>query len=150
MRGTMNKVIDFLKGKCECTQIGLLVLRILPGYFLVTNDGWSKITNPEKWEWLGGTVSKYFGGVLNFADPAFGFLAAFSESICAVLVLVGLFTQPAAILVCGTMFFAAFHHITTTGSPESALIYFTIFAAIALAGPGKYSIDKIFLSKSED
>ena len=146
----MKQVFDFLIGKCECTQIGLLILRILPGYFLITNHGWSKITNPAKWERIGPAFTKYFGGVLDFADPAFGFLAAFSESVCAVLVLVGLFTQPAAILVCGTMFIAAFHHITTTGSPETALIYFSIFAAIAAAGPGKYSIDKMFISKTED
>lgn len=146
----MKKLGDFLKGKCECTQVGLLILRILPGYFLAVNHGWNKITHPEKWTNLGGAASKHFGGMLDFMDPVFGFLAAFSESICAVLVLIGLFTQPAAILVCGTMFFAALYHITGTGNPENALIYFSIFAAIAAAGPGKYSIDKMFCSKSED
>jgi putative oxidoreductase len=150
MKVKVKKITKFLRGEFECTQIGLLVLRILPGYLLAKNHGWGKITHPEKWEWLGSTVTKYFGGALDFASPAIGFVAAFSESICAVLVLVGLFTQPAAVLVGGTMFMAAMHHITTTGSPESALIYLAIFVAIALAGPGKYSIDKMFLTKSED
>ena len=145
----MSCLIKFLKGKCECTQVGLLILRILPGYFLLANHGWGKITHPEKWDGLGSAVTKYVG-FIDFLNPMFGFLGAFSESICAGLVLIGLFTQPAAALVVGTMFFAAMYHITGTGNPESALIYMSIFAAIATAGPGKYSIDKIFLSKAED
>ena len=145
----MSCLIKFLKGKCECTQVGLLILRVLPGYFLLANHGWGKITHPEKWSGLGTAVTKYVG-IIDFLSPIFGFLGAFSESICAGLVLIGLFTQPAAVLVVGTMFFAAMYHITGTGNPESALIYMSIFAAIAVAGPGKYSIDKIFLSKTED
>jgi uncharacterized membrane protein YphA (DoxX/SURF4 family) len=47
------------------------------------------------------------------------------------------------------MFVAAFHHITTTGSPESAFVYFSIFATIVAMGPGKYSLDQIFFSKHE-
>ena len=105
--------------------------------------------NPEKWVKLGNAFSKYFGGILDFANPVFGFTAAFSESICAVLVLVGLFTRPAATLVAATMFVAAFHHITTTGSPESAFVYFSIFATIVATGPGKYSIDQMFFPKHE-
>ena len=143
----MNCIIKFLKGKSECLQIGLLILRILPGYFLLTNHGWEKLTHPEKWDGLGSAVTKYVG-VIDFLNPMFGFLGAFSESICAGLVLIGLFTQPAAVMVAVTMFFAALYHITGTGNPESALIYMTIFAAIATAGPGKYSIDKLFLQKS--
>ena len=145
----MNKFIDLLKSKCECTQIGLLILRVLPGYFLIVNHGWKKIINPEKWNGLGEAVTKYLIGI-DFLNPIFGFLAAFSESVCAILVLVGLFTKPAAILVCGTMFFAALYHITGTGNPELALIYFSIFATISAAGPGKYSLDSKFFSNNKN
>jgi len=55
----MSCLIKFLKGKCECTQVGLLILRILPGYFLLANHGWGKITHPEKWDGLGSAVTKY-------------------------------------------------------------------------------------------
>ncbi len=137
----MNKLKRFLVG--NCSGCGLLILRIFPGYFLAANHGWSKITNPEKWDWLGMTFAKYFFGVLDFAAPAFGFIAAFSESICAILVLFGLFARPAAMMVAATMFVAAMHHITTTGSPESAWVYFSVFLAIACAGPGKYSLDSL-------
>ena len=143
----MNKLKDFCKGLTQCNSCGLLVLRVLPSYYMISNHGWSKITNPVKWEKLGDAFSKYFGGILDFANPLFGFLAATGESICAILVLVGLFTQPAAVITAGTMFFAAMHHITTTGSPESAWVYFSIFTAIAMLGPGKYSFDEMVLKK---
>lgn len=146
----MNKIIYFLKGKYEFPNIGLLVLRIIAGYFLITDHGWSKITHPENWARLGGVVTKYFGGMIDSLSPMFGFLAAFSETVGAALVIFGLFTQPASILICGTMSFAALSSISRDGSPEKALIYFAIFAAIAIAGPGKYSIQKRFLSKSGD
>ncbi len=147
----MNKIVDFLKGKCECGSIGLLVLRVVPAYLMVTNHGWGKITHPENWTRIGGAVTKYFGGLIDFANPIFGFLAAFSESVCSILIILGLFTIPSSLLLSGTMFFAALNHITSgKGSPESALVYLAIFAAITIAGPGKYSIDKMFLSKTED
>ena len=60
----MKKLGDFLKGKCECTQVGLLILRILPGYFLAVNHGWNKITHPEKWTNLGGAASKLWSECL--------------------------------------------------------------------------------------
>ena len=143
----MNKILNCFVGKCSCTNCGLLILRLLTGYFLFTNHGLGKITDPSKWNWLGSTVTKYFFGFLDFANPFFGFLAAFSESICAVLVLIGLLTRPAALMVACTMFIAALHHITTTGSPESALVYFSAFMAIVCMGPGKYSIDNLLFNR---
>ena len=64
--------------------------------------------------------------------------------------MIGLFTRSSSFLALATMFFAAFNHITTTGSPEKAWLYFSIFLAIMLIGPGKYSVDKIFFSSNED
>ena len=128
---------------------GILLLRISSGLSLLMNHGWDKINaGPDKWTGLGRTGLMPLG--IESFHTFFGFMAAFSESICAGLVLIGLFTQPAAVLVAGTMFFAAMYHIKGTGNPESALVYMSLFAAIAAAGPGKYSIDKIFLSKTED
>ena len=146
----MNRFKNFIQDKIQCKGWGLLVLRVLPSYYMLVDHGWGKIINPNKWEKLGDAFSKYFFGVLDFANPLFGFIAAFGESICAVLVLVGLFTQPAALITAITMFFAAMNHITTTGSPEKAWIYFSIYLAIAIMGPGKYSVDTKVRSASGD
>ena len=117
---------------------------------MVANHGWKKITNPEKWERYGNFFTKYFGDILDFANVPFGFMASFSESICAIMVLAGIFTQPASILIAFTMLVAAMHHITGTGSPENAFVFFSIYTAIALVGPGRYSLDfLIFLRNRE-
>ena len=48
------------------------------------------------------------------------------------------------------MLVAAMHHITGTGSPENAWVFFSIYTAIALAGPGKYSLDFLLFLKDEN
>lgn len=146
----MNKVFSFIRINNQSKDLGILVLRILPGYFFIVNHGWSKILNPDKWEKLGSAFTKYFYGLLDFANPIFGFAAAFSESICAILILLGLFTRSASFLASITMLVAALNHITTTGSPEKAWLYFSIFLAIFLLGPGKYSIDKLLFTSKEN
>ena len=131
-------------------DISLFILRFLPSYYMVANHGWKKIINPEKWERYGNFFTKYFGDILDFANVPFGFMASFSESICAIMVLAGIFTQPASILIAFTMLVAAMHHITGTGSPENAFVFFSIYTAIALVGPGRYSLDfLIFLRNRE-
>ena len=131
-------------------DISLFILRFLPSYYMIANHGWKKITNPEKWERYGKFFTKYFGDILDFANIPFGFMASFSESICAVMVLLGILTQPASILIAFTMLVAALHHITGTGSPENALVFFSIYTTIALAGPGRYSLDFFIILRNEN
>ena len=146
----MKNIVSYLEKNPNSNDLGLLALRILPAYYFIVDHGWSKITNPSKWENLGDAFTKYFGGILDFANPFFGFVAAFSESVCAILITIGLFTRSSSFLALATMFFAAFKHITTTGSPEKAWLYFSIFLALMLLGPGKYSLDKKFFSNHNE
>ena len=131
-------------------NISLFVLRFLPSYYMLVNHGWKKIINPQKWERYGNFLTKYFGDFIDFFNTPLGFMAAFSESICAILVLIGLFSQPASALIAFTMFVAAIHHVTGTGSPENAWVFFSIYTTIALAGPGKYSLDFLLFLKNEN
>ena len=146
----MKTLKKYIKGELELVDFGLLLLRLLPSYYMLTNHGWSKIINPEKWYKLGNAFTKFFGDLIDFMNQVFGFLASTSESVCAVIILLGLFTKQSAILLSFTMLFAALHHITGTGSPESAWIYFSIFFAISLTGPGKYSLDSKFFSNDKN
>ena len=114
---------------------------------MIVNHGWKKITNPEKWERYGTFLTKYFGDLLDFLNVPLGFMAAFSESVCSILIILGILTHPSAILLSFTMLVAAMHHITGTGSPESAWIFFSIYLSITFLGPGKYSLDHLFFLK---
>jgi putative oxidoreductase len=70
-------------------------------------------------------------------------LATFAEVLCALLVMVGLFTRWAVVPLIITMLVAVF--IANMGEPlpkiELGLLYLTAFVAIGLAGPGWYSLD---------
>ena len=144
----MKKMINFIKllfkPSVLMADIGLLSLRILPSYFMFFEHGWGKISNPEKWEKLGSSLTQYFNISIDSINIFFGFAASFSESICAIFIFFGFFTKPSTFLLSFTMFVAGMKHVTGTGSPENAFVYFSIFLALFFLGPGKYSIDNIF------
>ena len=72
-------------------------------------------------------------------------LTVFAELFCSLLVILGLFTRLASIPLLVTMAVAAF--LVHAGDPmdekEMALIYLGCYLAIALIGPGSYSVDKL-------
>ena len=126
---------------------GILLLRISSGGLLLMNHGWDKIiSGADKWTGLGRTGLMPLG--IEYFHTFFGFMAAFSESICAVLVVLGLLTRPAAALITITMFVGVNFHISLgKGSPEMALLYGIIFLTIGLLNPGKYSLDHLIFSQ---
>ena len=126
---------------------GILLLRVSSGILLLMNHGWDKIiAGPDKWSGLGQTGLMSFG--INSFHTFFGFMAAFSESICAILVIIGLLTRPAAALITITMLVGANFHISSgRGNPEMALLYGIIFLSIGLLNPGKYSLDHLIFNR---
>ncbi len=118
-------------------HIGLALLRIVPAAMLLTH-GIPKFQN---------LIS---GEEIQFADPiGIGmapslFLTVIAEVVCPILIIVGFKTRWAAIPVAITMAVAAFivHAADSLQKKELALIYLTIFIAISLLGPGKFSIDR--------
>ena len=70
-------------------------------------------------------------------------VAVFTEFFCALFVILGLFTRPSAVLVSATMAVAAcvVHANDPCATKEMALLYLVGFVAIALLGPGTYSVE---------
>ena len=126
---------------------GILLLRISSGLSLLMNHGWDKIiAGSDKWTVLGRTGLMPFG--IESFHTVFGFMAAFSESICAILVVIGLLTRSAAALITITMLVGVNFHISLgKGSPEMALLYGIIFLSIGLLNPGKYSLDYLIFNQ---
>ena len=87
---------------------------------------------PEMWSQL------WFGGII--------------ELVCGILVAIGLFTRPAALLASGTMAVAYFQFnwklvmdnnmfLPIVNKGESAVLYCFVFFMFALSGAGAYSLD---------
>ena len=142
----MRSILSYLTTNSNYHSLGLLILRIIGGLMMVYNHGWSKITaDTEKWNRLGHALTDIIG--LEFLSTFFGFMAAFSESVCALLIIIGLFTRPASILLLFTMFVASLNHIMDSEMPELAIMYCLSSLVLILSGPGKFSLDQKLFSK---
>jgi putative oxidoreductase len=121
------------------TDLALLLLRIVFGALMIADHGWKKLL-------------KFFAeGPLEFGDPiGLGaplslVLVVFAEVVCALLIVLGLFTRLASLPLIITMLVAAFVVHGSDGLPkmEMALLYLTVFVALGLSGPGWYSLDRM-------
>jgi len=101
---------------------------------------------PHGW----GKMNRLFDDDIKFSDPiGLGevpslVLVAFAEFIVPILIILGLKTRILSIFPIITMIVAAFVVKLDQGffAMEKALLFLAGFTAIALIGPGKYSIDK--------
>jgi len=124
-------------------DLGLFLLRATFGLYMAFGHGWGKIVGgPEQWAGLGGTM-EIFG--LGFVPTFWGFMAAVAEFVGALLIVLGLLTRPAALLLVLNMGVAATAHMTGAidGGPEMALLYGFVFLSLIFIGPGKYSVDEV-------
>ncbi|XOV93284.1 MAG: DoxX family protein [Bacteroidota bacterium] len=117
------------------TDLSLLILRLIAGIGIMTH-GWPKF-------------QKAISGNFQFADPiGLGselslILVVFAEFICGILVVLGLGTRFAAIILIINMsiIFFIVHAADAFGSKEKAFLFLGAFIVLLLTGPGKYSID---------
>jgi len=142
-------------------DFALLVLR-LTGLYLAWGHGWGKVVALATGE---GDRFVEAVGAMGFPVPiAFAWAAALSELVGGLCVALGLFTPVAAGAAAVTMFVAAFlrhqahrvllvnlgvssypeDHPEGWGSPELAFVFLLCFVAIALLGPGSWSLDRLW------
>jgi putative oxidoreductase len=122
-------------------DLALLVLRVGIGISFVFVYGWAKISGGAgTWADLGGNMAVF--GITVF--PTFwGFMAAVAEFGGGVLLILGLLFRPALVLMTLTMVVAAVGHASgqIDGGPWHATEMGTVFIALLLTGPCRYSID---------
>jgi Predicted membrane protein len=119
-------------------DFALLVLRAWLGVSMLVLHGWGKLTGFR-------SMSGGFPDPLGVGSPVSLALATFAEVVCAVLVVIGLGTRFAA-LVLAILTVVAFSMVHGTklsgaGNGELAFVYLAGFVAIFLAGPGRFSLD---------
>ena len=82
--------------------------------------------------------------------------AAIIELICGTLLLIGLFTRPAAFLASGTMAFAYWiahaprDLFPVNNGGDAAILYCFVFLYLVVAGPGPWSVDALRAGRGQN
>ena len=121
-------------------SLGLLLLRLSVGIMLI-HHGYEKLENIENF-------ADAFVRPLHLPFPIVSsYFAAFSEIVGSWLVIFGLGTRLGALAILGTISFAIYHALFTSGFNiyllELLVLYWGGAACIVLSGPGNFSIDHL-------
>lgn len=120
-------------------DLALLVLRLGIGVSFVFVYGWAKISGgPAQWADLGQNMA-IFG--LTFWPTFWGFMAAATEFVGGLCLMLGLLFRPVLGLFLVTMTVAVASHLAAGEGPWHATEMATVFVALLLTGPGRYSLD---------
>lgn len=123
-------------------NLALLLLRVGLGGMMLTHGIPKLMRGPDLWPKLGSAV-EHVG--ITEGHTLFGAAAVLAETVGAVLVILGFKTRPAALSVFFTMAVAAAMHLgkgdgwSKVSHPVEVGL---AFLAIAVAGSGKYGIDR--------
>ncbi len=124
-------------------DVGILIIRVAIGASMLTFHGIPKLMmGPSNWEKIGAAMHKIG---ITFATSFWGFSAVAAECAGAILIIIGLFTRPAALVLAFTMLVAFISHLAkgdTLAVASHPLELLFIFLALAVTGAGKYSLDK--------
>jgi putative oxidoreductase len=117
-------------------NLGLLILRVVAGAFMLAAHGWPKLMKFE-------TSFHKFANPIGLGSEASYILVVFAEVLCAFLVIIGWFGRFAAIPLVINMAVAGYivHGNDAWNKQEFAYLYGVIFLALVFTGMGKFSID---------
>jgi putative oxidoreductase len=119
-------------------NLAALLLRLAFGVLICVDHGLTKLTHFS-------TMAGSFPDPLHVGHKISLVLVIFAEVFCALLLVLGLFTRFAALVLVINLAVAAF--MVHSGQPlsvhEPAFTYLAAFAAILLVGPGRISVDSM-------
>jgi len=131
----MKRVLS-IKYRAGAFSFSMLLLRLVFGLLLIIKHGYFKLENFS-------TIQNNFYNFLGLGMKTSLVLSIFAEVLCALFVVLGLFTRFATIPLIITMLVAIFG--ANTGKPllesELALLYLGAFVTLLFCGPGKLSVD---------
>ena len=140
----LNSRLDGVAVKLQTVSMDLM--RIVSGLMMVVGHGYAKT--------FGEKVQPFFGGKDFFGiDVGINMLwiAGFIEFYVGILVILGLFTRPAALLTATLMVMAYLSShaawFPTFNGGELATVYFLVFMVLFAYGPGPLSLDAILFKK---
>lgn len=125
-------------GKIILHSLGLLVLRVGAGGFLLYGHGWPKITHFAE-------RAASFANPIGVGPTASLALVVFAKVFCALFVILGVATPLASIPIVIFLLVAAF--IQGARAPWSdkdlALIYLVPFVTLLFTGGGRFTLDAV-------
>lgn len=147
-RGTYRRnLIDGLRGvpnNISMNDFGLLLLRLFLGVNLFLRYGLVKITHYHQ-------MSAHFPDPIHIGSHFSLMYAIFSDAVCALLVVLGLGTRIAALIIAVNLLvaFSLVHQYPFRSEHgEMILLYLGGFLALVCTGAGEYSLDWRFFGRS--
>lgn len=118
---------------------GLLILRVTLGFSMLLLHGRGKMLG------FSATAEK-MTGLFGLPGNVNAGLAVFAEVICSALLIAGLFTRFAALMLAATMatafFFVHKSALVGEGNGELAMVYLVAYVTLLFTGAGKISVDR--------
>lgn len=126
-------------------DLGLLLLRIVFCIVLIYGHGYGKLSVILSGEEIQFMDPIGIGSTLSF------YLATLAEAICAALLLVGLFSRVASLILSLNFLVIFIFHAFMAGDGfevlEMRYLYLIGFIALTLTGPGRYALDYVLFDK---
>ncbi len=123
-------------------DIGLLIMRVGIGIMFMYH-GWPKLMGGVvTWEKIGAAVGNF--GITVY-PVVFGFLAALSESLGGLILILGIFFRPACFFLLTVMVVAATMHLKSGDGlnvASHAIELGVVFLSLIFIGPGVYSFER--------
>lgn len=121
-------------------DLSLLLLRVVFGGLMIINHGWGKLLR------LVGDEPIKFADPIGLGKEISLGLAVFSEVLCALFIVLGIFTRYASMPLLVTMLVAAFivHGDDPFKEKEAAILFAVPYLILMLTGGGKYSLENYF------
>lgn len=119
------------------SAFGLLLLRLVFGINLFLRHGMEKLTHFHQ-------MAAHFPDPIHIGSHASLIYAMISDSICSLLVVLGLGTRVAALVIAvnlGVAFWLVHHHAFGPAHSELVLVYLGGFLALMFTGGGAFSLD---------
>lgn len=133
------------KWRQNLSDLGLLWLRVSFGLTMAYLHGLPKLLNFSE-------RADSFRDPLGIGSAPSLFLAMGAEFFCSLLLVVGLFTRAAALPLLFTMFVIVFivqPGDGMSGAREVALLFGFCYLTLMLTGPGKYSLDHLWMKRRQ-
>jgi putative oxidoreductase len=135
MKITREAIYNFFNS-ARWTDSAVLFLRIFAGGMLL----WHGVMKIQNFEFMADS----FPQVLWMSSAASLVMATLVEVGCSLFIIAGALTRFALLPAIFTMFIAAFFGHGDGAFGELAFVYMGIFIALFIAGPGLYSLDRLW------